>query len=279
VIFPLFVEFFYFLLAQFLGLFCAQRIFQIFLKTKKVFPQLSYENFSFFDFFLGFFLAVFLFWLILKFSKRKSFFKVIFGIVVFFGGEIFFEIFFGSSFAVFLVLLFLIFWAKNPPVWFHNFLIIFSVAGIGAVVGISLSPSLALILLLVLSVYDFFAVSKFKFPQKIIKSAHETQAVLGIFLPQNFSGLFFPLKKIKIGDKTQNFFVLGAGDIILPLIMSASFFPQGIEKSLLIVFFSFLGVIFSFILFLKLGRKPLPALVPIGFFLVIGFILVHFLKI
>lgn len=274
-IFPLLVEFFYFLLAQFLGLFCAQRIFQIFLKTKKVFPQVSYENFSFFDFFLGFFLAVFLFWLILKFSKRKSFFKVIFGIVVFFGGEIFFEIFFGSFFAIFLVLIFLFFWTKNPPVWFHNFLIILSVAGIGAVVGISLSPSLALILLLVLSVYDFFAVFKFKFPQKIIKAAHETQAVLGIFLPQNFSGLFFPLKKIKIGDKSQNFFVLGAGDIIFPLIMSASFLPQGIEKSFLIVFFSFLGIIFSFLLFLKLGKKPLPALIPIGFFLIIGFILAH----
>ena len=193
------------------------------------------------------------------------------------GGEIFFEIFFGSLFAIFLVLLFLLFWAKNPPVWFHNFLIIFSVAGMGAVVGINLSPSLALILLLVLSVYDFFAVFKFKFPQKIIKAAHETQAVLGIFLPQNFSGLFFPLKKIKIGDKSQNFFVLGAGDIIFPLIMSASFLPQGIEKSFLIVFFSFLGLIFCFLLFLKLGKKPLPALVPIGVFILFGYLLLRFL--
>jgi len=244
------------------------------LQKEKEIVQMSPSQFSIFKFFIAFLLVLLFLYLLLKLSKVKGvIFKVLFAFVVFFGGEIFFETFIPTIIAIPFILILILFWFKASSVWFHNLLLGIGIAGIGAVVGFSLSPLIVASLLLLFSVYDFISVYKIKITQKIAKSMADSGAVLGIIIPKKLSDFRAQLKEVKIGSEKHNFFVLGSGDIIFPLLLSSSVFPQGAIKSGLIVCFSLIGLLVSFLLFLKLGKKPMPALPSIALFSLIGYLL------
>lgn len=103
----------------------------------------------------------------------------------------------------------------------------------------------------------------------------ESQAVLGIIIPKKISDFNKKLKDVNIGDEKRDFLVLGSGDIIFPLILTASFLPQGIAKSGTILIFSLSGLLFGFWLFFKLGQKPMPALPPLAIFCIIGYFIAN----
>jgi len=69
--------------------------------------------------------------------------------------------------------------------------------------------------------------------------------------------------------------LLGAGDVIFPLLLSVSLLPFGLAKSFTVMAFSCLGFCFSFWLFGELGKKPMPALPPIFLFSLLGFLIVQ----
>jgi len=245
------------------------------LQKGKEIVQISPSQFSIFKFFLAFLLALLFLYLLLKLSKGKGvIFKVLFVFVVFFGGEIFFETFMPTIIAVPFVLILILFWFRTCPIWFHNLLLGIGIAGIGAVVGFSLSPLIVVSLLLLFSVYDFISVYKVKITQKIAKSMADSGAVLGIIIPKRPSDFKTQIKEVEIGSEEHNFFVLGSGDIIFPLLLSSSVFPHGAIKSGLIVCFSLIGLLVSFFLFLKLGKKPMPALPSIALFSLIGYLII-----
>ncbi len=263
----------WFFLTQILGIFAAYTIsIQGNLRREKNIGTLPLE-FSLLKFLITFSVVVILFLLVLKFKKgRNIFFKLIFIIVVFLGGGIFFGIWFPSyiSFPLIVFLIFVWFWAS--PIWFHNLLLILGVAGIGTIVGVSLYPLLVIYLFFFVAIYDFIAVYKLKTTQKIAESMVNSQALLGIIVPESFADFQKKITEVKIGNKEENFLILGGGDIIFPLILSSSAIFGGIEKSLIIVLFSLFGLIFSYWLFLKLGKKPMPALLPLFLFCAVGYL-------
>ena len=106
---------------------------------------------------------------------------------------------------------------------------------------------------------------------KIAKSMAESQAVLGIIIPKKISDFNRKLTDVNIGDEKKDFLVLGSGDIIFPLILSASFLSQGLVKTGIILFFSLCGLLLGFWLFFKLGQKPMPALPPLAISCIIGY--------
>jgi presenilin-like A22 family membrane protease len=77
----------------------------------------------------------------------------------------------------------------------------------------------------------------------------------------------------------RDFSLLGGGDIGFPLVFVVSvFFAYGFSSAVIVAGGAFAGLIFAYLLqiFLLKG-KPLPALPPICFLAILGFLGVYFL--
>lgn len=268
----------FFLLAQILGILVAGNIIFNLKLTETSGPSLPHPPVSFSEFSVERFLIAIIitagfFFLVLNFKKGKvMIFRIIFLLVTFLGGTVFFTTFFPFYISLFLTLIFIFFWFKNGSLLIHNFLLTIAVAGIGGVVGISLSPSFVLFLLFILSIHDIIAVYKTKHMIKLANLMVESRALLGIIIPLEIKDFRKKLKDVRIGEKEQNFFILGSGDIIFPLVLASSVLLQGIANSSIIIIFSLVGLLFCFWLFTKLGRKPMPALPPIALFSFFGYL-------
>jgi len=146
------------------------------------------------------------------------------------------------------------------------------IAGAGAVLGIAIKPTTVVFLLVCFSIYDFIAVYKTKHMVKMAKEMIESEAVLGIIVPKTIFGLNSALKE---ADPRQGkTLVLGAGDIVFPLIFASSLVPKGIYPALIVSIFSLIGLFTGFLIFKsKRIRRPMPALPPIAFFSIIGYLI------
>jgi presenilin-like A22 family membrane protease len=258
-----------------LGTLCASRLEKILEFHKIEIPSLSHFEFIFY-----FFLATFFAFLIFQFLRERiikgKIYKILFLSVFFFSSLIFFESFFSEPIPIILVFLLIFWWAKNPIVLNQNLLIIFSLAGIGATLGLSLKPEAVILILIVLSIYDFIAVYKTGHMIRLAKEMMETGVIAALIIPPKISGFSFALNKVRPGS---DFLILGGGDVALPLIFCASLIPFGILKSLIVSIFSLFGLFFNFFIFIKQKtRKPMPALPLIALSSIMGYGLSQFIK-
>jgi len=138
--------------------------------------------------------------------------------------------FVSETVALILALLFAFFKIVRPNVILHNFSELFLYGGLAAIFVPILNVFYAFILLLVLSVYDAYAVWKSKHMVKMAKF----QASSGIF-----AGLLIPYK-VKVKRKKEvKVAVLGGGDIGFPLIFAGTVLKtSGFLPALIIVLFS-----------------------------------------
>jgi presenilin-like A22 family membrane protease len=202
--------------------------------------------------------------------KKRLLFRTIFLLAFFFGSLIFFEVWLGEPVAFILILFLVFLWIKMPNIFTHDLLLISGVAGLGSFLGLGLTPETVAILLIIFSVYDVVAVYKTGHMVKMAKEMTEAGALPGLILPSKVSELNTPLKKISLGG---NFLILGGGDIVFPLFFSISVLQDGIIKSIIIAFFSLLGLLVSFwIFFRQKERRAIPALPPIALFSIIGYL-------
>jgi len=263
-------EVFLFFLTFVIGIFSATKIQSFLDKEKIVLPTISFSNFiSYFIF------ATFIILLIVYLPKikkiRAGIYKLFFVFTVVYGALAVLPLLFGDILALFIIVILLYFWFKRPAVVIHDFLMIISMAGIGAMFGLSFEPKIVILLLIIFSVYDFIAVYKTKHMVKMAESMLETGVIMGLIIPQKISDFLENPKEIKLKGK---FVILGGGDVVFPLIFSISMFSQGIINTLIVAFFSLLGLMVSFTLFiLQKKRKPIPALPPIALLSIIGYII------
>lgn len=253
-----------------LGILAGFRLQEVFKIQKISPPSISLWQFLFF-FLLGtlFLLGVIYFF---KFKRGKGiFFKGIFLLAIGFGNLFFFGLWLPDVLTFTIIVILIIFLLKKPSLALHNFALIFAVAGVGAGLGVSFTPEMVVFLLLIFSIYDFVAVYKTKHMVKMAKEMIAQRAILGIVVPQKIADFPVPLKEVKAGGK---FLILGAGDIVFPLILAVSLVPQGIFNVLLVALFSLLGLWVSFLIFIsKKIRTPIPALPPIALFAIIGYLI------
>lgn len=258
-----------FSLSLVLGIFSAKRL-------KELFPfQKIPEPISIWQFLIWFFLATFFLLFLIYFFKskkeKKFFFKILFLVVVTLGNLFFFSLWFGSIFSLFLTSLLVFLWLKKSSIFWHNLFLILAIAAIGARLGISLKPESVIFLLIFFSIYDYIAVYKTGHMIKMAKEMISQKSILGLVIPQNISDFQTSLKKIKPGGK---FLILGAGDIVFPLIFCSSLMIESFFHSLIVGTFSLLGMLFSFWLFISQKiRAPIPALPPIALFSIIGYLI------
>ncbi len=247
-----------------LFLFCLLLGILISYKDLKVEEELVHPFFS-----LLFFLLIFLF-----FIRKDLFYKLLFLLAVIAGGTYALNVLTPlSGFWIMIVLSLL--WFKIPKVFTHNLIIILGIAGAGSILGKMLFPETVIILLIVFSLYDVIAVYKTKHMVKMAEGMIEAKAVLGLIIPIKIKDLLANFKKINLGE---DFYVLGAGDVAFPLVLAVSILPQGILNSLIISFFSLIGLFFTFWIFItQKVRSPIPALPPIALFSIIGYLITFFI--
>lgn len=208
-----------------------------------------------------------------KFSHKSAvFFRLIFGILIFVGSQAVFELVFkaGSMSILFAILLtFLV--LKFKIVLLHNLGVVLALGGIGAIIGLSLTPLTAVVLLVVLSFYDIIAVYKTGHMVKIAEEMIKSRAISGIILPQNYKGWAEKLENVRPGG---TFMILGSGDLIMPLILISSVVGlDGLVSGLVILPFSLAGLFLTYYLFItQKTRKPMAALPPIAVASIIGYL-------
>ena len=172
-------------------------------------------------------------------------------------------------------------WFLSPRIWLHNLLLLLALVSVGTVFGFILSPWAAMSLLLVLSVYDFLAV-RFGYMLWLADKLSQSEVLPAFIIPRQISRWNLALnkadfKKLFEGSSSEReFSILGGGDIGFPLLLMVSvFFAYGFASSLIVAGFSLLGLISAYwiqLVFLK--GKPMPALPPISFLSLIGFLIV-----
>lgn len=174
-------------------------------------------------------------------------------------------------------------WFFFPRVWLHNLLLLVSLASVGSVFGTLLSPWQIMILLLVVSVYDVLAVRS-GYMLWMAKKLSDSDSLPAFIIPRTAYGWNLNLKgkgidKLMEGDTAEReFSILGGGDIGFPLILMVAVLGEsGFAASLIVAGFSLVGLIGAYVIqrrFLK--GKPMPALPPIAFTSLIGWLLVRY---
>jgi presenilin-like A22 family membrane protease len=211
-------------------------------------------------------------------TKKGIIFKGLFIFFIFWGIlltldiwlESFFSIF-GAIISLFLAIYLTFLLLKKPSVLIHNICMILGISGVGAVLGLRITPETMILLLIVFSVYDFIAVYKTKHMVTMAKEMVEHKAILAFIIPPKMADFQGNIAEVKPGGK---FLILGGGDIVFPLMLCSSLITRDIFSSLIVAIFSIIGLIFSFFIFtLQKERKAIPALPPIALFCILGYLI------
>ena len=253
-----------------LGIATASRVSSIFEVQQIEIPQVSFWRFIIS--FIGATLIIFILVRLLKFRKeKKTIFKAIFIFSVFLGGVVTLESWLYEPASLILISSLIFWWLKKPKVINQDILIVLGLAGVGSTLGLSLKPEIIAPLLIIFSIYDYVAVYKTKHMVEMAKSMIESRAILGLVIPQDLSGFKEGLSNVEPGGR---FMVLGGGDVVFPLLFSVSLLSSGIFDSLIVSLFSLMGLFATFLIFIKQkSRQPIPALPPIAFFSIIGYLI------
>lgn len=250
-----------------LAIWLAQRFLKIFkvLDLKK--PEISLVNFL-----IYFLIITALVLLFLRFAKRNAPFQIFFIFALFIGIQTVFGAVLSGVLPTILAVIFVLIRIFSPIVFVHNLTVMVAIAGASAVLGLGISPLAAVVLLAILSVYDIVAVYKTKHMVKMAKEMAQRGALFAFIIPEKISDMGVRIKAVIPGEK--NFLMLGGGDVALPLLLVVSVAPQGIKQSLIVAAFTFLGFLFTHILFSSQKiRRPMPALPPIALAAILGYII------
>jgi presenilin-like A22 family membrane protease len=163
-----------------------------------------------------------------------------------------------------------------PRVWSHNLTIILGLAGVGAAFGLSLPVAAVLLILFLLSIYDYIAVYKTDYMVTMFRGLMQRGAIFAAVLPVKMRGWFVDLNKVKPGNE---FVFLGTGDMVLPLILSASAVSYSFVSAVFSLGGSLFGLVVLHILFTSQKRRaPMPALPPLALFAALGFVISLLIK-
>jgi len=198
-----------------------------------------------------FFTAVLL--LFMAFFKGGSLFKLLELFVVFSASLIVFAVIVPGLAFMFSFLLVSLKLLLPKSVLVRNAAAIFAVAGVGALIGVTLGVVPVLVFLILLSVYDFIAVFKTKHMVKLAKGISKRNLSFTVAIPTK-----------------QHTFELGTGDLVMPLVFAVSVmnegqglgFPAYVVPAAMILVASLAGLLFTINWVRKHVGKALPALPP-----------------
>jgi presenilin-like A22 family membrane protease len=268
----------FFVFTLILGIFQAKRLISFGNHNSVFYSSFSF-SFNDFLFILVFNILFILTLVYLSKKKQKAGFisKIFFILSIFLGTLLTFFLWLPQNWALVLSLILMFLLLKFRILILHNLLLAFTLATIGAIIGLNLDPLIIIIFLTILSIYDFVAVYKTRHMITLVKVMAESGSIMGFVLPQDFRKIFLPLRDFSFQNLKDKYIVLGSGDVILPLMMAVSLIKEGIFLAFFVIFFSFLGFLANFLVLFSQERKsPIPALPIIALFTILGYLLTRF---
>jgi presenilin-like A22 family membrane protease len=226
-------------------------------------------------------MAVILF--IIPLSKLRLLFRVLFALMFAWGVFIIIALISPPAVAYAAAVIAGIAWLFWARIWLHNLLLLVTLSGAGSVFGFIFSPLTFMIFMLVVAVYDFLAV-RFGFMVWMADRLSESTALPAFIFPKRLGDWKLNLRSVRVGDlkkkeaEEREYSILGGGDIGFPLMLTVSvFFEADLGSALLVGVFALMGLMSAFLLqLLWLKGKPMPALPPIAFLSLIGFLIATF---
>ena len=246
---------------------------------------------------LAFAIAVVLIFILLRFIKVPAVWGGFFAFIIFIGAQTvfgsFLPFFFGST--LFSLILSVVLaaaiviarWVK-PNLATHNLAIFLGVAGVSAVLGLTLVPIVIIFLLIILSVYDFIAVFKTRHMVTMFQDLLKRGMPLAIVVPESSSEFTAHIgevsrRKLKESEgkhrhEDKKVLMLGTGDLAFPALFAVSalaehFTTAGYLPAIAIIIGAVIGIVFNhYLLFVKKYRF-IPALPFIAAFSIIGYVI------
>jgi len=229
---------------------------------------------SVFQFLIMFALATLLLYLLLKYYKKAWVIQALFYFAVIEGLVVFSYAFFDWPYYIYMTVFLLILLFAYNNVLAHNLIIVIVVTAIASIFGLNFQPNSVVLILILLAVYDFWAVYKTKHMVSMFKQIAEKKVHFSIIIPQTFKGLF---KKIKDVSPSVDFMFLGTGDLALPAILVVAALKVGVRTSLFTLLGAVVGFVVLFVLFIgQIKRKPMPGLPPIVMGTILGYLISFF---
>jgi presenilin-like A22 family membrane protease len=174
-------------------------------------------------------------------------------------------------------------WLLWARVWLHNLVLLIALAAAGSVFGSLFSPWAFLTVMLVIAVYDFLAV-RFGFMVWMVDRLSETVTLPAFIYPKKIKEWALSLKTVRVKELAakpsdeREYSLLGGGDIGFPLMLVSSvYFVSGLNDALVVGAFALAGLMSAYLIQLVwLKGRPIPALPPIAFFCLIGFLIANY---
>ncbi len=190
-------------------------------------------------------------------SRRVLIWKLWFLLSVVLCLQIALAAFFGEKLALIIAIIFGLWKVFVPNFFVHNLTELFIYGGLAVIFVPMLTPTYAIILLVLLALYDMYAVWKSKHMIKMAK--FQTKA--GIF-----AGFMIPYMQKEGKKKTRvRTAVLGGGDIGFPLIFAGTIlFTMGLPSALIVTFFTTLSLILLLLISKKDRFYPAMPFLTIG---------------
>lgn len=230
------------------------------------------EGTSFLPIIIAILLGTGLLFLLLKYNLTLVW-KIWFLLAAFFALTIALGAFLPTMAAFALALIFSLWKTFRPNVWVHNITELFIYGGLAAIFVPLFNLFSVIILLLLISAYDAYAVWKSKHMITLAKSQAKANIFAGLMLPYKLE----KAGRVKAGTKRMKKVrtaILGGGDIGFPLIFAGVILKEmGLWQSLLIPFGALLGL--AVLLWYGKEDKFYPAMpfISVGCFIALGVVL------
>jgi presenilin-like A22 family membrane protease len=174
-----------------------------------------------------------------------------------------------------------LFWAR---IWLHNILLLIALSAAGAIFGFIFAPWAFMIFMLIIAVYDLLAV-RFGFMVWMADKLSETTSLPAFIFPRAIKDWRLKLSTVHFNElkekdsSEREYSILGGGDIGFPLMLTVSvFYISDLAGALVVGVFGMVGLVSAFLIQIWwLKGKPMPALPPIAFFSLIGFLIATYL--
>jgi len=202
---------------------------------------------------------------------RITIWKLWFFIAVLVCLHIAFSAFIPSMYSFVLALLFAFMKIFKPNIFVHNFTELFIYGGLAVIFVPIMNTFAAVALMLVLSVYDMYAVWKSKHMVTMAKFQTKSGIFAGMLIPYKITAMSASEKKVKMEPVRTA--ILGGGDIGFPLIFSGVVLKNfGFYPSLIMPFVISLALL----ILLLLGKKKhfYPAIPFLTIGCIVGYLIV-----
>jgi len=231
-------------------------------------------------YFFGVVFVVALVLFIIPLSKLRLFFRILFALMFAWGVFIMTALVLPQTVVYPLAVIAGVAWILWARIWLHDLLLLITLSSAGSVFGFLFSPSTFMIFMLVIAVYDILAV-RFGLMVWMADKLSESATLPAFIFPRKIGDWVLSLKNIRVGDlkdeepDKREYTILGGGDIGFPLMLAVSvFFAVNLTGAILVGVFALLGLESAFLIqSFWLRGKPIPALPPITFFSLVGFLI------